>query len=75
MVSSELWGGSGNINSNCELYINGHEVKGTSLETLAWLEQRTICQDWVAGWAWMLVGVVFEIWMMAMAFKVYRMDM
>lgn len=98
------------MQSNCNLYVSGNESKGVSLETLAWLEQRSICefflfyfpglilvgfrfrgrrnwdwewieangnlgQSWTAAWAFELVGCVFLLWMMIMAYQVYRDDL
>lgn len=44
VVSIQLWGPEGSVQSNCNLYVSGDESKGVSLETLAWLEQRSICK-------------------------------
>lgn len=72
VISIELWGPSGSINNNCQLYVNAQESKGQSINTLAWMEQHSICQSWTAAWAFMLVGDVFLLWMMIMAYQVYR---
>jgi len=72
VTSVQLWGPSGSVNGNCNLFITGREVRGASTETLAWLEQRSICQSWMAAWAFELVGCVFLLWMGVMAFQVYR---
>jgi hypothetical protein len=74
VVSIELWGPSGSVNGNCNLYVDGRESTGASLETLAWLEQHSICQSWQAAWAFQLVGCVFLLWMMIMAYQVYQDD-
>jgi formate/nitrite transporter FocA (FNT family) len=34
-----------------------------------------IGQSWTAAWAFNLVGVVFLLWMIIMAYQVYRDDM
>jgi hypothetical protein len=44
VVSIELWGPSGSINGNCNLYVDGRQSTGASVETLAWLEQHSICK-------------------------------
>lgn len=44
IMSLELWGPSGNVNSNCQLFIENHPASGVSLETLAWLQQHGICK-------------------------------
>ena len=43
VVSVELWGPSG-VNSNCQLYVSVQESRGQSVDTLAWLEQHSICE-------------------------------
>ena len=73
-ISVQLWGPSGSVNGNCNLYVLNNESTGQSLNTMAWLEQRGICQCWTAAWAFELVGVVFLLWMMVMAYQVYRDD-
>jgi len=74
VVSIELWGPAGDVNSSCQLYVNDNSQNGATTSTLAWLEQRNICQSWTAAWAFQLVGVVFFLWMMVMAYQVYRDD-
>jgi len=71
VISIELWGPSGSVNSSCQLYVSAVESKGQSVDTLAWLEQHSICQSWTAAWAFELVGCVFLLWMMIMAYQVY----
>jgi hypothetical protein len=44
VVSIELWGPTGSVNGNCNLYVDGQQSTGASLETLAWLEQHSICK-------------------------------
>jgi len=72
VYSVQLWGPSGSVNGNCQLYVRGNQVHGASVDTLAWLEQSSICQSWTAAWAFELVGCVFLLWMMIMAYQVYR---
>jgi len=72
VYSVQLWGPTGSVNGNCQLYVQGNQVHGSSIETLAWLEQHSICQSWTASWAFELVGCVFLLWMMIMAYQVYR---
>lgn len=36
--------GSGNINGQCQRYVNNAKVTGPSIETLAWLQQNNICE-------------------------------
>ena len=44
VISIELWGPNGSVNSNCQLFVQGKEVTGPSQATLAWLEQHSICE-------------------------------
>jgi len=71
VYSVQLWGPSGSVNGNCQLYVNGNQFKGASINTLAWLQQRSICQSWIAAWAFELVGSIFLMWMVVMAYQVY----
>ncbi|APA13933.1 hypothetical protein SS1G_11278 [Sclerotinia sclerotiorum 1980 UF-70] len=72
--SIELWGPSGSVNGNCNLYVTANPQTGASTATLAWLLQHSICQSWIAAWAFMLIGVIFLFWMLIMSYQVYRMD-
>jgi len=74
VISIELWGPSGSVNNNCQLYVSALSTTGQSTNTLAWLEQHSICQSWTAAWSFMLVGDVFLLWMMIMAYQVYNDD-
>ncbi len=44
VVSIQLWGPSGSVNSNCQLFVSGAESRGPNVNTLAWLEQHSICK-------------------------------
>lgn len=44
VTSIELWGPSGSVNGNCQLYVNGRPQSGANIQTLAWLQQRNICK-------------------------------
>lgn len=72
MISLQLWGPSGNVNTNCQLYVENQPVTGVSVQTLAWLEQHSICQAWQAAWSFQLIGCTFLLWMLIMAYRVYR---
>lgn len=41
VISIELWGPAGSVNGNCNLV---QSSSGQSIETLAWLEQHSICE-------------------------------
>ncbi|KAK3934965.1 hypothetical protein QBC46DRAFT_272729 [Diplogelasinospora grovesii] len=76
VISVELWGPTGSVSSNCNLFVFGANPQptGQSLNTLAWLEQRTICQSWQAVFAFGLVGAIFLLWIMVMAYQVFADD-
>lgn len=74
VTSLELWGPVGNVNGNCQIYVMNVPVYGVSLNTLAWLEQSSICQAWKAAFSFELICTVFLLWMMLMSFQVYRGD-
>lgn len=40
----QLFGPSGGTNSLCNTYVSGQVYNGVSIGTLAWLEQRNICE-------------------------------
>lgn len=70
VISIQLWGPSG-VNGNCNLLTAS---TGPNIETLAYLEQHNICQNWQAQWSLELVGCIFLLWMMIMAYQVYQDD-
>ncbi|KAH9879971.1 hypothetical protein J1614_001995 [Plenodomus biglobosus] len=59
-----------NINNQCNTYVFGDDQDGPNLDTLAFLQQRNICQCWQAEFAFWIVGSVFLVWMMVMASQV-----
>ncbi|KAI9772763.1 MAG: hypothetical protein M1839_002308 [Geoglossum umbratile] len=69
-----LWGPQGSVNDNCMRYVTDMPVHGQSVNTLAWLEQNSICQAWKAAFSFELIGTVFLFWMMIMAWNVHRDD-
>lgn len=70
-TSIQLYGPKGSVNSYCNAYRPSH---GPSAATLAWLETQGICNDWKAVFAMLIVGAVFLLWMMVMAWQVNRDD-
>lgn len=76
VISVQLFGPNGSVNANCNLFVFGAEPKpkGQNLETLAWLQQRSICQQWHAAFAFGLVGTVFLVWIMVIAYQVFADD-
>lgn len=67
-----LFGPLGNVNANCNIYVNNQGWSGVSVGTLAWLTQKNICNCWEAAFALEVVGTVFLLWMMVMAWQVNR---
>lgn len=43
-TSIQLFGPTGSVNGNCQLYVTGQPFTGESINTLAWLEQNNICE-------------------------------
>ncbi|KAG7115363.1 hypothetical protein HYQ46_011253 [Verticillium longisporum] len=71
VVAIELFGPSGSVQGNCNIAVFSQNPTGQTLETLAWLQQRNICQTWQAVFAFSLVGVIFLVWIMVMAYQVF----
>jgi hypothetical protein len=59
-----------NINNQCNTFVFNDDVSGPSVNTLAFLQQRNICQCWQAVFAFWIIGSVFLVWMMVMAGQV-----
>lgn len=59
-----------NINNQCNTYVFNNDARGPTMETLAFLQQRNICQCWQAQFAFWIIGTVFLVWMMVMASQV-----
>lgn len=62
--------GPGGVNQSCQQYVQNQEFKGLSINTLAWLQQNNICSCWRAAFSWALIGTVFLLWMIFMAWQV-----
>ncbi|KAK5995426.1 hypothetical protein PT974_03831 [Cladobotryum mycophilum] len=71
VVSIELWGPGGSIQSTCDLRVFNQNPKGKTETTLAWLQQRNICQSWQLVFAMALTGNIFLFWVMIMAYQVF----
>ncbi|CAK7563362.1 MAG: hypothetical protein SEPTF4163_001229 [Sporothrix epigloea] len=75
VLSIELFGDSGaGVSANCNLSVFNLNPTGLSINTLAWLEQKSICQSWQAAFAFGLVGSIFLFWIMIMAYQVFADD-
>ncbi len=64
-----LYGPLDSVSSFCSII---RPSTGPSQETLAWLENNSICQQWRAAFAFEIIGTVFLFWMMVMAYQVNR---
>ncbi|GJD04167.1 hypothetical protein ColKHC_12992 [Colletotrichum higginsianum] len=71
LVVHPALGPDGSVSSNCNLAVFNRNPTGQSLDTLAWLQQRSICQAWQAVFAFALVGALFLLWIMVMAYQVF----
>lgn len=68
----QLFGPEGDINGNCQTYVSSQESTGLSINTLAWLQQQSICQSWMAVFAFWIIGAVFLVWMIILGSMVAR---
>lgn len=71
-TSIQLYGPSGAVNSYCGSRPNTNVID--SQQTSAWLANQGLCTDWRAAFAFEIVGTVFLLWMMVMAYQVNRDD-
>ncbi|KAM7205121.1 hypothetical protein V8F20_003258 [Naviculisporaceae sp. PSN 640] len=74
VISVQLWGPSGSVSSVCNISVFAQNPTGQSEHTLAWLQQKSICQSWQAVFAFGLVGEIFLLWLMTMAYQVFTGD-
>ena len=63
----QLFGPTGDINGNCQMFVYGNASTGVSVNTLAWLYQNSTCQSWLAVFAFFIIGAVFLVWMIVIA--------
>ncbi|KAM0717592.1 hypothetical protein Q7P37_007444 [Cladosporium fusiforme] len=68
----QLFGPEGNINGNCQTYVFNNKQNQLNVNTLAWLQQQSICQQWQAVFAFWIVGAVFLVWMLVLGGMVAR---
>lgn len=68
----QLFGPAGDINGNCQRYVTDNPQHDRSINTLAWLEQNSICQSWDAVFAFWIIGAVFLVWMIILGGQVAR---
>ncbi|KAI1757556.1 arginase-like protein [Xylaria castorea] len=74
VISIELWGPAGSVSANCDNLVWNNPQHGNNQATLAWLEQRSICQQWQSVFAFGLIGSVFLLWIIIMAIQVFYDD-
>lgn len=43
-TSVQLYGASGNVNDNCQIYVIENVSKGNDINTMAWIMQSTLCK-------------------------------
>lgn len=44
VVSIEMWSSDGSVSSNCDRLVFGNAPAGNNVQTLAWLQQKSICE-------------------------------
>ncbi|KAL8696002.1 MAG: hypothetical protein Q9201_007870 [Fulgogasparrea decipioides] len=71
-TSIQLYGPSGAINSYCNSRPNTQVID--SQQTAVWLANQSLCTDWRAAFAFEIVGTIFLLWIMVMAYQVNRDD-
>lgn len=74
VISLELWNPKGGVSVNCDRLVWDNPRHGNNFTTLAWLQQRSICQQWQAVFAFALVGNIFLLWIIVMAGQVFYDD-
>ncbi|GAP90867.1 putative arginase-like protein [Rosellinia necatrix] len=74
VISIELWGPTGSVSANCGKLVWNDARHGNNPTTLAWLQQRSICQQWQSVFAFALIGNVFLLWIIVMAGQVFYDD-
>ncbi|KAL9010244.1 MAG: hypothetical protein Q9173_004801 [Seirophora scorigena] len=71
-TSIQLYGPSGAVNSYCGSRPNTDVID--SQQTAVWLANSSLCVDWRTAFAFEIVGTIFLLWMMVMAYQVNRDD-
>ncbi|KAJ4155485.1 hypothetical protein LMH87_000726 [Akanthomyces muscarius] len=66
----QLWG-PGGVQSVCNLQVFNQSPHAPDVQTLAWMQQRNICQTWYLVFAMGLTGAIFLIWVMIIAYQVF----
>lgn len=63
----QLFGPAGDIASKCQTFVFDQQSKDLSINTLAWLEQNSICQSWLAVFSFWVIGAVFLVYLIVLA--------
>jgi hypothetical protein len=63
----QLFGPAGDINSKCQTFVYNQKSSDLSINTLAWLQQNSICQSWSAVFAFWIIGGVFLVYLIVLA--------
>ncbi|KAF2968657.1 hypothetical protein GQX73_g4920 [Xylaria multiplex] len=74
VISIELWGPAGSVSVNCNNLVWNNVRHGNNEATLAWLQQRSICQQWQSVFAFGVIGTIFLLWIIVMAVQVFYDD-
>ncbi|KXT10562.1 hypothetical protein AC579_1804 [Pseudocercospora musae] len=68
----QLFGPAGDINSKCQQFVFDNPSNDLSINTLAWLEQNSICQSWLAAFSFWIIGAVFLVYLIVLASRVAK---
>ena len=70
----EFLGPNGGVNGNCNLYVLGQSYSGVSIDTLAYLEQKSICKQWLVRVSpcspFILTNTSGQSWQAAFSFEI-----
>lgn len=59
----ELWGPTGSVAGNCQLHVFNENPTGATMETLAWLQQKSICKLFaLMSERWLLTCIIGQSW-------------
>ncbi|KAI1331480.1 hypothetical protein F5Y16DRAFT_269057 [Xylariaceae sp. FL0255] len=70
VIAMELYG-TASVSLTCANLVYDNTPFGNNQDTLSWLEQRSICQQWQAVFAFALVGTLFLLWIIVMGVQVF----
>lgn len=70
----QLYGPKKSVNGDCGRYVQSQPFVGPNIQTLQYLTQINICNCWRAAFSFEIVGTVFFLYMMVLAWQVQRDD-